>query len=735
MKIFDFLKFNRKRTPTLLQMEAVECGAAALGICLGYFGKIVPLDELRVVCGVSRDGSNAYNIIEAAKKYGLEANGYKFELDEVKEITAPFIVFWNFNHFLVVEGFAKNFVYINDPATGPRKISYDEFDKSFTGVVITVEPTETFVKSGKKDSVILMLKDRLKTVKLPLIYIGIISLCLIIPELAVPGITQIFYDEVVIKRKFDWGIWVSLALFFCAIFVAVLTALREVALNKLNVKLSVLTSSQFLWHLLRLPIQFFAQRFSGENANRLRINYQVVNTLTGPLAVTSISVLLVIFYLLMMLSYSPSITLIAVSAALINLFVLYLINRSRNDAYARMQQELGKSIGYSIGCLQSIESIKAAGTELEAFSNWSGYYTKQINAQREINLKDIILISIPPFFIGLARAALLGIGAWQILRGNLTTGMLIALNSLAISFFEPVTALLNLGSTLQITKINILRLNDVLKNKLDPLVVSKDLNEIDIEDEKNTKLDGYLELQNVTFGYCPLNPPLIENLSIKLSPGQRVALVGPSGCGKSTISKLIGGVYQPWSGQILFDGKPIDKIPRNIFQNSFGSVDQSIFLFSGSIKENIVLWDETIKDRDVVSAAKDAEIHDAILERPKGYDTNVDEGGGNLSGGEGQRLEIARALINTPHLLIMDEATSSLDSKSEETISKNIRRRGCTCVMVAHRLSTIKECDEIIVLDKGKVIQRGSHEELMSQEGVYKELVKKETFEKVGSND
>jgi ATP-binding cassette subfamily C protein len=735
MKFLEFFKSNRKKTPTILQMEAVECGAASLAICLAYFGKFVPLEELRVVCGVSRDGSNAFNVIEGAKKYGLEANGYKVEIDEIKDMPVPFIVFWNFNHFVVVEGFSNKFVYINDPGSGPRKISYEEFDKSFTGIVITVEPTENFEKSGKPESVLSLLKEKVEKVKSALLYIAIISLCLLIPELAIPGITQIFFDKIVINRNFEWGAWVCLSLFICTLFVMVLNILRQKVLIRLHTKLSVTHCAEFLWHLLRLPIEFYTQRYSGENANRLRIVDQVAATLTGPLAKTSISVLLVIFYLAMMLSYSIPITIIAVIAAFINLLVLYLINRSRNDAYARMQQEFGKSIGYSIGCLQSIESIKAAGTELEAFGNWAGYYTKQLNAQREINLKDIILITAPPFFIGIARAAILGMGAWQILEGNLTSGMLIALNFLAISFFSPVIDLLNLGSTLQTTKVNVRRLDDVLKNKLDPLVVAEEKRENTPVIDQTTKLDGYLELRDVTFGYCPLNPPLIENLSIKLNPGQRVALVGPSGCGKSTISKLISGVYKPWSGQILLDGKKITDIPRNVLENSFSSVDQSIFLFSGTIKDNLVLWDETIKTKDIINATKDAEIHDAIIDRPKGYETMLDEGGVNLSGGEGQRLEIARALINCPHILIMDEATSSLDSRSEETISKNIRRRGCTCVMVAHRLSTIKECDEIIVLDKGKVIQRGSHNTLMNVEGVYKSLVEKEMFLKASENE
>jgi ATP-binding cassette subfamily C protein len=723
-----FWKFKKKRvkTPTILQMEALECGAASLGICLAYFGKFVPLEELRETCGVSRDGSNAFNLMQAAKKYGLEAHGYKLEISDLETLTFPVIIFWNFNHFVVLEGINKNYFFINDPARGPVKISHEEFDKAFTGVVITVEKTEEFKKSGSPESVILMLKERLKNVKAPLIYIGIISLALIVPGLSVPALMQFFYDQVLIKGRFEWGKSVTLGLFFCALATFILVFLRQKILNRLKVKLSIVSGGTFLWHILRLPINFYMQRFSGEIANRQRLNYQVVNILTGPLATTCMSILLIIFYVSMMIIYNIPVALICIITALANLFVLWIINRSRNDAYARMQQELGKSIGYSISCLQSMESIKSSGTENDAFGAWAGYYAKQLNAQREINIKDAILINTPTFFIALSRTALLGIGTYEILNGNLTVGMLIALQALLQAFFLPVNQLLDLGSTLQMMKINIVRLNDVLKNDIDPILEVQE----NLHFEDQARFDGYLELKNVTFGYSPLEEPLIKDLSIKLNPGQRVALVGPSGCGKSTISKLISGIYKPWSGSILFDGKPLSEIPRNVFQNSFGSVDQKIYLFSGSIKDNLTLWDKTISDKDLINAASDAEIHEVILSRPKGYEMQLNEGGQNLSGGEGQRIEIARALINNPRVLILDEATSSLDSKSEETISKNIRKRGCTCVMVAHRLSTIRECDEIIVLDKGKVIQRGSHENLRNIPGVYKDLVDKESLRK-----
>lgn len=715
---------RRIRTPTILQMEAVECGAAALAIVLAHFGKYVSLEELRIRCGVSRDGSNAYNLIEAAKTYNLEAQGFKAEIDDLYDMPLPCIVFWNFNHFLVVEGFGKNCVYINDPANGPRKVTYEEFDESFTGVVITLQPEESFKASGAPEKLGAMLKERLKNVKVPIFYVGLAGLALVIPGLAVPTITQLFYDEVINRGRLDWSLGISLSLFFAAFLVGALTWGQQRALNRLSAKLSISFNASFLWHILRLPISFYAQRFSGEIAHRITLNSLVVMILTGNLATTFISILLVFFYICMMVAYSASIASVGLLTALINLGLLWMINRSRNDAYARMQQEFGKSIGFSIGALQSIESIKAAGNEYDVFSKWAGYYTKRLNAEREINIKDVILTTFPILFQGLSTAALLGIGAHEVLHGRLTVGMLLGVQGLMSAFLMPVTQMVNLGSSLQTMKINITRLDDVLKNKIDPVLTNAPKE----KEEGATRLQGYLELRNVTFGYSPLDPPLIEKLSLSLNPGQRVALVGPSGCGKSTIAKLVCGLYEPWEGEILYDGKKIDKIPRYLFQSSFGAVDQKIFLFAGSIKENLTLWDATVETADIVQATKDACIHDEILARPHSYETQLIEEGVNFSGGERQRLEIARALINKPRILVMDEATSALDSKTEEIISKNIRRRGCTCIMIAHRLSTIQECDEIIVLDRGKVVQRGSHEELKNACGVYKDLVARETI-------
>lgn len=712
----------RVKTPTILQMESVECGATALAICMSHFGKYVSLEELRMHCGVMRDGSNVGNLIKTAEQYGFKSYGYtKDSIDDLFSIKLPFIAHWNFNHFVVVEGFNKKRIYINDPASGPRKITYQEFDESFTGIVVTVQPAEHFAKSGKKVRLWPLLKERLSAVKAPIAYISLVGLGLVVPGLMVPATTQLFYDQVINNLRLDFGLWIVSALGITALLVGILTWMQQRTLNHLNVYLTAQFQSSFLWHILRLPIHFYAQRFSGEVANRMNLNESVVNTLTDNLAIAFINIVLIFFYAWMIYFYSAAIALVGIITAVINLALLWMINRSRNDAYARVQQELGKSIGFSIGSLQSIESIKAAGNEQDVFSKWAGYFTKQLNAEREINVKDVILTAFPTFFQGLATAALLGIGSYEALHGRLTIGMLMALQGLLMAFLLPVSQMVNLGSQFQTMKINIARIDDVLKNKIDPLLINK---KADTEDE--IQLQGYLELKDVTFGYNPLDPPLIENLSFSLKPGERLALVGPSGSGKSTLAKLISGLYQPWKGEILYDGKPLNEIPHYQFQNSFGAVDQKIFLFAGSVEENLTLWDSTIPEQDIVTACKDANIHDVILNRLQGYEAYVIEGGTNFGGGERQRLEIARALVKNPRILVMDEATSSLDSQTEERISKNIRRRGCTCVMIAHRLSTIQECDEIIVLDKGKVVARGTHEELKQNSSLYLDLVTQE---------
>ncbi|MGE0198026.1 MAG: NHLP family bacteriocin export ABC transporter peptidase/permease/ATPase subunit [Simkaniaceae bacterium] len=719
-------KFWRVQTPTVIQMENVECGAACLAILLSHYGRHVPLEKLRVECGVSRDGSNALNILKAAHTYGLKGKGMREGLSELYACKKPAIIFWDYNHFLVLEGFAKDCVYLNDPAFGPRRMSYEEFDQGYTGVVLHFEVTEGFKKGGKTQSIIEDIVTRLRKVKSSLLYLLIAGVCLLIPGLSVPVFTRIFVDNILVSNILPWKGQFLLGIALAMVLGAVLTWLQQYFLNRLNAKLAIGFSSDFLWHILRLPVSFYTHRFPAEIANRVGQNNLVAQMMTGALATTSIQLLLVIFYGIVMFMYDFAVALTGILAGVGSLLVMRAIQRSRTDTYARLQKEQSMVTASSVGAIQQIETIKATGTESDTFAAFAGFDTNKINSLQEISRKDAILTTSPILFQGLALAALLGIGGWRTMEGSLTIGTLIALQILLLSFLQPVAQFVNFGQTLQFLKVELMRLNDVLKNPIDRIYTRRSKGK-----EEMVKLEGYIEFKEVTFGYSPLAPPLIEKLSITIKPGQRIALVGPSGCGKSTIAKLSTGLLDPWEGEILFDGKPYLDHPADVMQRSLSNVDQEIFLFSGTIRDNITLWDTTASDDILIQAALDACIHHDILERPLGYETELIEGGRNLSGGQRQRLEIARALLVSPSIMIMDEATSALDSNTEKKVMNHIRKRGCSAIMVAHRLSTIQDCDEIIVLDQGKVVERGTHQELKDRKGVYRELIESERAEDV----
>ncbi|MBW4596668.1 MAG: NHLP family bacteriocin export ABC transporter peptidase/permease/ATPase subunit [Brasilonema angustatum HA4187-MV1] len=719
---------RRRRTPTLIQMEAVECGAAALGIILSYYGRIVPLAKLRQDCGVSRDGSKASNILNAARSYGLKAKGFKLDLESLLQLQCPYIVFWNFNHFLVVEGFGKERVYLNDPASGPRTVSLQEFDEAYTGVVLVLEPGSEFKKGGHKPSTLLALWQRLQRSAGLLAYSVLAGFVLVIPGLAMPAFSQVFIDDILIQGREEWLRPLILGILLTAGLMGLLTLLQLQSLRQMKIKLSVGMSSQFLWHILRLPVSFYDQRFAGEISNRVHLNDKLANILSGKLATTVIAAVTVIFYAVVMLQYDAVLTSIGIAFVVVNLLALQLVRRHRVDANMKLQQDEGKVAGVSISGLQSIETLKASGLESDFFSRWAGYYAKAINAKQEMDVANQTLGVLPSFLSTISSMLLLVLGGLRVIDGYLSIGMLVALQSLMHEFLQPVNNLVTLGSDLQEVEGDLNRLDDVLRNS-----TNSQLEERSREPEEQVrfnsplaKLQGHLELKNVTFGYNRTAPPLIENFNLSLKPGQRVALVGGSGSGKSTITKLVCGLYELWQGEILFDGTPKEQIPRQVLVNSIAFVEQDIFLFAGSIRDNLTLWDTTIPDSHLVRACQDAAIHDVVLSMPGGYETELLEGATNLSGGQRQRLEIARALVNNPAILVMDEATSALDTETEKIIDRKLRQRGCTCIIVAHRLSTIRDCDEIIVLERGKVVQRGTHEELKQVEGAYLQLIRSE---------
>lgn len=715
----------RVKTPTVLQMEAVECGAASLAIILAYYNRIVPLAELRIECGVSRDGSKASNLILAARRYGMIADGFKAEdLEQLQQLTPPYIVFWNFNHFLVVEGLSKHWVFLNDPATGPRRVSWEEFDERFTGVVLVMEPGADFEKGGRKPSVILGLIERLRGSVGAILYCILAGFLLVLPGLGIPAFSQVFVDDVLVENRSEWLRPLILGIILTTLFQGLLTLLRLRYLRKLRIKLAVGMSTRFLWHILRLPVRFYAQRYAGEISNRTNLNNKVAQVLSGQLATTVIDVVMIIFYALVMFAYDWVLTLMGICFAAINGLALQWVARHRVDANIRLVQDWGKASGVGIAAIQTIETLKASALESDFFSRWSGYYAKAVSAQQDLEVTNQILGVLPILLTALTSMLILVVGGWRVMDGKLSIGMLVAFQSLMLSFQQPVNTLIDFGTTLQELEGDLNRLDDVLSNSLDPEVEASEI--IQLSTPKIQHLKGSVELRHVTFGYSHIDPPLIENFSLSLQLGQRVALVGTSGSGKSTLAKLVCGLYQPWEGEILFEGIPRREIPRKVLASSLSLVEQEIFLFGGTVRDNLTLWDTTFPNEQIVKACQDADIHEVIMAIPGGYDGQLLEGGFNLSGGQRQRLEIARALVKNPAILVMDEATSALDARTEQIIFENLRRRNCSCILVAHRLSTIRDCDEIIVLAGGKVVQRGTHEELWQEGGVYGQLIRSE---------
>ena len=709
------------KVPVVMQMEALECGAASLTMILAYYGKWIPLEQVRADCGVSRDGSNAKNVLKAARSYGLTAKGYRYEPDELKRCGKfPCIIHWNFNHFVVLDGFKGNKAVLNDPAKGTYSVPMETFDNSFTGICLMFEPGDSFEPGGKPKSMVAFAKEKMRGAGVAVAFTIITTVITSLIGIINPAFSRIFIDRLLTGQNPDWFmpfIWALTALTTIQIIISFIEAIFEA---RISAKIDAVGSTTFMWKVLRMPMEFFSQRMAGDIQQRKGSNASVASTLVDTFAPLVIEACMMVFYLVVMIRYSLLLTLVGIASILINMFMSRIISKKRVNITRVSMRDSGKLAGATVAGIEMIETIKASGAENGFFEKWAGYQAS-VNTQKVKFAKlNQYLGMIPSLVSTLTNTAVLIIGVYLTMEGSFTVGMVMAFQGFLGSFMSPAQQLISAGQTLQEMRAEMERIEDVMKYPTD-VICEQAADEG--EDAEFDKLSGNVEMRNVTFGYSRLGEPLIRDFNLTLKPGSRVAFVGTSGCGKSTLSKLISGLYQPWSGEILFDGKPMTKIDRSVFTGSLAVVDQDIILFEDTIANNIKMWDSSIEDFEMIMAARDAQLHEDIMQRDGGYHYKITEGGKDFSGGQRQRIEIARVLAQDPTIIILDEATSALDAKTEYEVVKSIKDRGITCIVVAHRLSTIRDCDEIIVMDHGNVVERGTHEELYALGGFYTKLV------------
>jgi NHLM bacteriocin system ABC transporter peptidase/ATP-binding protein len=711
---------KRRHTPTIIQMESVECGAAALAMILGYYGKHVPLEELRVACGVSRDGAKAGNVVAAARRYGLVAKGFQMEARRLLEEPKPLIVFWAFQHFMVVERIrrrlGRTLVYVNDPASGPRTIDWEEFDSGFTGIVLKFEPGPDFRPGGRPPRVVDALLLRRQHSGRAWTLVLLASFLLVVPGVIAPAFSRVFIDRILAGGAFNYVAPLLVAMAATVAALIVLTSVQQQYLLRIEISTALVSSGRFFRHLLRLPIEFYLQRQPAEVAKRVGTNDTVAEILSRDLATTVVSLVLVLFYAALLVRNDVLLGVVGVSMALLNIAVLRWVARARTDAVAKLRADRGKLITVSFNTLQLIETVKASGAESDAFQRWAGFLAKVMTGRQHLGIPTALLTVVPPMLATLNGGLILLVGGLRAVDGAISIGLLVAFQSLLTGLSRPVAQLTNLGELLQDITADISRLHDVERYPVAQCFARPAA-------PGGARLEGHLEFENVSFGYGQLAAPAIKNMSFSIAPGRQTAIVGGSGSGKSTIGRLAAGLFEPWSGRILLDGRPREQISRAVIAASLSFVDQDISLFEGTVRENVTLWDDTVLDEAVISALRDAAIFDTIAARPGGVHTHTDEGGRNFSGGQRQRLELARALVTKPTLLIIDEATSALDPETEQIIAGNLQRRGCACLIIAHRLSTIRDADDIIVLRDGAVVEQGRHDELVAMSGHYAELI------------
>ena len=716
---------GRIRTPAVPQMHATECGPACLRIVLAHHGRWVPIEELRSACNVGRDGSSAADLVAAGRQYDLDVSGWRMETEALDSVAAPVILFWEFNHFVVLEGFRRGRYYINDPANGRRRVSAESFGRAFTGVVLRPAPAEGFRRSRRPPGIGRKLWPWLRQARGALVYAAAAGVLLAVLQAVLPVLLGIFVDDVLGGRQPAWGAPLIWAFAVSAVLVYLLTWLQQFTFRKVTVQLAVVHSQSFLGRLFRLPSQYFDHRYAGDISARAQLVDDIAADASTGVVWIMIELFTSLVLLAVMFAYDATLAAVVAGLGAGNIVLMRGLTRLRTDTERQYRHEQASMLGIEAAGLRDMDAMRAAAGEDDFFVRWSGHQARELASLQRFAELGQVIASLPGVFMLLGAITVLGLGGLRVMSGDMTLGALIGFYALSAGFLAPVGRFVQFADAFQVLDADLQRVQDVLDAPEDPEAEPSGAPPPAVATLRGRlRLAGHVELRDVTFGYKRDRPPLIEDLSLVIAPGQRVALVGATGSGKSTLLRLIGGEFSPWSGEILLDGVPRHGVPREILGASMAAVDQEIRLFAASVRDNLTMWSPTVGDDRLIAAAHDAQIHDEIMSRGAAYDSMVEEGGRNFSGGQRQRLEIARALAQDPAVLLLDEATSTLDALTERQIDDALRRRGLTCVIVAHRLSTIRDCDEIVVLERGRQVQRGTHTELVAdRSGLYRQLV------------
>ena len=724
-----YLSNKRVKAKTRLQYEAAECGAASLATILDYFGRIVELSELRTACGVNRDGSNAKQLLIAARSYGLKARAYRSTGEGLcQEGKFPCVVFWGFNHFLVVEGFEDNYVFLSDPAQGRVRVLMEEFLDNYTGIALEFEPGEEFQTGGSQSSPLWGLFATLWPYRSSLVQLAFIATAQAVLTLLVAGLTSTFVDSFLQNKRLYFGIPIIWMLLACVLGWLSLLTIQYVTLRRMTLLLSKKLTADLFRKLFKVTYDFYQTRFQGEIASRMLLGMETTQVLVAEIITFTISLWTGLIVLIFALTISVWLALLVVFVMSANLFLNWWLTEQRYDANRKLAIEQGKAMGKGLQGINNIETLKASGLEFDFLSQWQGSFGNVVVENQKLGAQMAFSTVAANGSTFLLNALIIVVGGFLIIEGRISLGTLIGFQFVQGQLTAPISLMPQLNSVIQRVIGDLGRLEDLNKNDDDPFVRSFDISP---ELEPSSALIGKLEIRNLCFSFSKIADPFIKDLCIDIPAGSQLSIVGGSGSGKTTLIRIIAGLYQPSSGELLFDGKSWNSHGNAAMRNGIAYVPQQVFIFNASVHDNITLWRPGYSLEDLETAAIDAQILKTINNHPESFSRMLKDNGSDLSGGERQRLEICRALLRNPKILLFDEATSALDNATQAQVLDALKRRNITVINVAHRLDAALRSDQVLVMDHGTVIERGSPEELIEKQGIFYDLVQNEKSQSV----